>query len=272
MKSKRSLADLERVAAMYDDGWLTDDEYYQEKNLILYGAPARVPRTELDGEKSTKIAVALVLAVLVAAGAVWWMGLIARSSSNSGVGLTKPPVTPVKSTSALPKAESTPAVVLDEAVKFADPAECVAAPTLDKIYESMMPFSKSTGEILPSRSVKVGPFQLTPQVRNVVAADDPPGTIAKEATVRMPKKATWHGLQLSRLKASNYAPPDADSSYSRAMTFLSSPSEVQKALRTLGFNTPLPGAHSQLTDDVCGGSLMIVPIAGGTELICSWGC
>lgn len=165
-----------------------------------------------------------------------------------------------------------PPLVLDDAIAFADPANCVAAPALDRVFDAMLPISDQTGLPLSASNVALGDVHMRPKVEDVVHADDPVGTIAKLSSVRLPRESVWHDLRVSRLIVSYYAPPETDSSYSRSITFRASPDEVRSALAKSGFNPPSSGNYSTLTDGACGGSMQVLPVTGGTELRCSWGC
>lgn len=164
-----------------------------------------------------------------------------------------------------------PPLVFDEFVAFENPANCVAAPSLDQAFKNMLPVSTTTGRPETPRSVQLGDVQITPKVNDLVTAEDPPDTISTESSVRLPR-GVWHDLPVSRLIVRYYSPPETDSSYSRAITFRAPVEEVRAVLAKLGFNPPSPGSYSTLTDDACGGSMQIVPVAGGSELRCSWGC
>ena len=174
---------------------------------------------------------------------------------------------PVK-VAAAPKPAS---INLDDAVTFDEPANCVAAPQLDKAYKDLLPFDENGGVSQP-KPVVLGTAQLRPELIDFTRADDPAGTIRKLSSVRFPTGATWHGLRVARLISAYIAPPDTDSSYSRSITFRATQDEVRAVLANLNFNPPNTGGSSSLTDQACGGQMEIVGIPGGTELKCSWGC
>ena len=173
---------------------------------------------------------------------------------------------------AKPLIKSKPAKIdLSDAIAFSDPANCVASPELGRAYDDMLPTNDVDGP-RKSKSVTVGSQVLRPQITDARSADDPVGMVATDASLRLPPGATWNGLSLSRLVASYRAPPETDSSYTRAMRFRATPEEVRTVLSNLAFNPPAPGGYSELKDEACGGSMEVLAVPGGTELRCSWGC
>lgn len=161
-------------------------------------------------------------------------------------------------------------VALDSTLKFADPTECVAEGTLEKVYLKLDKAMENGGG---SYTVKLDEYDETLPVYASVKKDSE-GIESRSASVMLPTGTTWHGLKLSRITTEWFLPPDTDSSYSRTVNFLQSPQELQNVLNRLGFNAPLDPDYSELSDtyNSCGGGMSIRKIPGGSSLICSWGC
>jgi hypothetical protein len=265
--SDHSLSDLERLARMHREGWLSDDEFDAERRRILGLKSNSV--NSLRGRNWSWI----IIPCVVGLGAVgWWFwqerpyerpasmsAPLKVQSSSRGV--------PASSVAALPQT-----VRVDSFLEFKNPANCEAGPSLDKIFEKMLPVSSSAGPVLRPSPVSIGSLRLLPQVQDVATNDAEAGTVAKRVTVRFPAGTAWHDLLLGRLIVSYYAPPDTDSNYTRAITFLAPQDRVRSVLQAAGFKPPARGGYSELTDETCGGSMELIPVPGGTELRCSWGC
>jgi hypothetical protein len=161
-------------------------------------------------------------------------------------------------------------VALDATLQFASPSECIAKGTLERIYKKL-DTAMDAGTV--GFTVKLDEF-TNPLPVTASNRTDEDGIFFAESSVRFPNDTTWNGLSLSRLKAEVIAPPESDSVYARAITFLDPPVKVQRVLNRLGFDIRMRPDYTALPDtyNSCGGSMQLEAIPGGSSLSCGWGC
>lgn len=290
---------LERLTQLHKAGVLTDEEFAAQKAKILAASdqpaaappppppppvPAPVaaepaPAWDHGGyddqprggvPKWVFVAVPGALAVLAAAA---WFGssILGGSGPDPDLSATaSAAASDAAVASAAPTEEAPLPVALDGSLAFASASNCKAGPTLEAIYKKL----DSAGELGSGRgiTVKLDAWDkaLGIEAKNSTDAD---GIERRHAWLRFPEGTTWHGLRLSRVTSTTTIVPDSDGGYERTVNFMESPDKVVKTLARLGFGAPRgPDNYAELTDDGCGGSMQVLPVAGGSMLTCNWGC
>jgi hypothetical protein len=171
--------------------------------------------------------------------------------------------------SATPTMAKAPAAIdLNETLRFASPSECKAGDTLERIFAKFdTAMEKGSRGLLVQLDAFPNGLPVSAQSNT-----DHEGGHSASAEIKFPAGTTWHGLRLSRLTAERISPPESDSTYGRTLNFLEPASKVQKTLNAMGFDVKRAPDYVELADDVCGGSMQIVPLPGGSALTCGWGC
>jgi hypothetical protein len=284
---------LERLTRLHKDGALTDEEFAVQKARVLEGQTAAPPQIEPAQPTAEPAAIepaaladdydvpagprwplfagiAAILAVVIA-GAAWFGSGIVPDRE-----LTKTPVLSAPSPAAADfatessAAEATP-VALDGTLAFASPSLCQAGDTLERVYKKLeagMDLGSGRGLTVALDAYEV-PLQITAK-----SAKDKDGGQSSSAEVRFPEATTWHGLKLSRITTSRFYPPESDSSDTRTFNFLETPDKLRRTLARLGFGVPVAPDYASIEggEESCGGSMQIETRAGGSALVCTWGC
>jgi Short C-terminal domain len=276
---------LERLTRLHKDGALTDAEFAAQKARLLEGqaaadqsAPALPPPAapayaDFDDEPARPrwpLFAGIGAAVIaVVAGAAWFGSGIVPDG-----GLTQPGAVATASVGAdIPTDAATEApspVALDGTLAFASPTLCQAGETLERVYKKLeagMDLGSGRG-----LTVALDAFD-TPLPITAKNGKDKDGAETASGELRFPAETTWHGLKLSRLTTSRYYPPETDGSDTRTVNFLEQPEKVKKTLARLGFGVPVTPDYAPIdSGEGCGGSMQIEKRAGGSALVCTWGC
>ena len=142
--------------------------------------------------------------------------------------------------------------------------ECSFSPEIDAALDRMLTGTER-GRLVP-RQVRVGRIPLRSRV--VQTAPAPAGGTASFNSVAvLPRPALWNGLPVQALIVGT----GLESSY-QGLRFRASPRAVQRVLRGLGINAPLPPDLLDLPVEQCAASLRIDRTATGAELTCGSGC
>lgn len=284
---------LERLTQLHKAGALTESEFAAQKAKILAAQdavassssgpeqeprptpvspvePAWEPTAEPDrGSIVPKLILFGLPAALLLGGAAWFGSTLLGSGpdpqlSGATVSATDAAEATVAATEEAPKP-----VALDGSLTFAAANQCTSAPTLDQIYKKL----DAAGELGSGRgmTVTLGGFDSPLEIAAKTTTDKD-GIESRDASLRFPEGTTWHGLRLSRLTTRTTIVPESDGGYSRTLNFLETPEKVQRTLSRLGFGAPRDPDFAELKDEGCGGSMQISAVAGGSALICSWGC
>jgi hypothetical protein len=282
---------LERLTQLYKSGALTDEEFAGQKAKILAAqdqtatAPPPVPEPlatvpeptwEPEPEPESRSVVPKLLlfglpAALLLAGAAWFGSTLVGGGPDPelSAAAASPAASDAADAAVAATEEAPKPVALDGTLAFAAANQCSAAPTLEQIYKKL----DAAGELGSGRgmTVTLGGFEvpLAISAKTTTAKD---GIENREASLRFPEGTTWHGLRLSRLTTRTTIVPESDGGYSRTVNFLDPPDKVQRTLARLGFGAPKETDYAELADEGCGGSMQISAVAGGSALICSWGC
>jgi Short C-terminal domain len=281
---------LERLTQLHKSGALTDAEFAGQKAKILAAQdqtattpvlpepPAMVPEPtwEPEPESASRSGVPKLLlfglpVALLLAGAAWFGSTLVGGGPDPelSAAAASPAASDTADAAVAATEEAPKPVALDGTLAFAAANQCSAAPTLEQIYKKL----DAAGELGSGRgmTVTLGGFEL-PLAITATTTTAKDGIENREASLRFPEGTTWQGLRLSRLTTRTTIVPESDGGYSRTVNFLDSPDKVQRTLARLGFGAPKEPAYAELTDEGCGGSMQISPVAGGSALICSWGC
>ena len=275
---------LERLTQLHKSGALTDGEFALQKAKLLAGqeAPQRpvspAPVTDWHnahavperGGALPKAVVFGVPAVLVIALAAWFGSTLVKpgpdkeltdgasvAASYGAVAL------------ATPTQEAPLPVALDGTLAFTAADQCKAGPVLEAIYKKLdaaMALGSGKGV-----TVKLDAWDAPLGVW-AKSVTDQTGMVTSDAAMKFPAATTWHGLRLCRLATHRVSPAEADSSFTRSISFLEPANKVQKTLARLGFGAPMEPDYAPLTDEACGGSAQVVALNGGSALSCTWGC
>lgn len=247
------------------------DEKRRNEQLEVYLENTRLAEAERAArweEAKPKLAVATVILFAVGIAAYFLMKNTSENSSGSSgpAAITENAASKVVPATPAP----IPPVQLGNTLQFSSPSECAATGTLEKVYQKL---DKAMEAGANGYTVKLDEFDQPLAVLASKASDDD-GAITSESSVRFPPSVEWNGLKLSRIKTSQYEPPETDSSYWRYMTFLEPPDKVMKVLNGLQFQIEMAPAYSDISDpdEVCGGSMQLEAVSGGSSLSCSWGC
>lgn len=280
------LEQLERLARLRAQGALSHAEFEAEKARLLEGGGDRPSSQEPNTDKADAprlgaprpglrrfiIAMAMLSATAMVAGGVALYAL--RETASAPPQENKP---------ALPRQEAAPAapqpvmqgetaLILDDDLQFADPANCKAAPATDALFNRVLTPPNGDVANISSRPIRVGSGQVEVRPTLTKTAGENEGEQIYEGAADFPQPATWHGLHVRGITASLYVVPEAGSAYTRQIRFMDDPQVARTALGRLGFNIPNGDGYAELHDDSCGGSMQIVEIGGGSALQCSWGC
>ena len=286
---------LEQLTRLRQSNALTDQEFESEKLTILANAnsprdPTVAPIEDSEGsfldpyngqtfiERITAHPKLLALAAVISLGALGSMVALNFYPHND----LEPPksnrsvtvATPAEIRTTKPIKAAIPAPLnLDAELSFSDAANCKASPKLDATFEKMLSRA-SNSDKFTSRPIVLGQsgLRLSPVFKSTMDSGENQGAMTSEASVRLPQSTFWHGLRVSRLIASYYDVPDSDGSYTRKITFIETTGRVREALNQSGFKLPASPKSAELDDGVCGGSMEIVPVPGGSALQCGWGC
>lgn len=159
-----------------------------------------------------------------------------------------------------PAASSSPELDVTTSVSFEDIRQCILAPDLEAALRAG---PTGTGIMLRNRQT------VTAEVRTTGNEDD--GT-TETSTLRLPQGARWNDLSITRVESELYLRPEADSAHTRRMHFRATPSEVRQTFARFGVSVPQAPEYRALEDGICGGAMMVEPVAGGATLTCTWGC
>lgn len=263
---------LERLTRLHQSGALTDAEFEAEKARLLASAPGGQGGDDFADKGKSRLPLLAGVAVVAAvvAGAAWF---------GAGILPERKVAEPVAAATAIPTgfdlatdaAMATPVpVALDGTLEFAQPAQCQAGHTLERVYKKLeagMNLGSGQGLTI-TLDAFADPLQIAAKSRK----DQYQAEVA-DAQIRLPEETTWHGLKVSRITTSRYYPPDSDGSDTRTINFLEPAVKVRQTLARLGFNAPLaPEYRLMEKPGSCDGSMQIEPREGGSALVCNWGC
>lgn len=246
----------------------------------LLGPPTSTDNPYSESGKrmqSPRALVALAILGVVTVGGLAFLGgrmSLQEAPSETPPKIVAEPTRKIANNPTKPNANLVPEKValtekeLNNTLRFGEPKECVAEGTLGKLYAKLDKATEAPGTPL---SVKLDEFENPMSVFSEENTDADGARVAS-AYVRFPEQAVWNSLKLSRAKVNIYAPPESDSSYTRSLTFLNTPVQVQTALNRMGFAVPLSPRYSELHDEGCGGAMQIEAVPGGASLSCGWGC
>jgi Short C-terminal domain len=276
---------LERLTRLHKDGALTDAEFAAQKARLLEGQAAAAQSAPAQSQSAAPVYTdfdeeparprwplfAGIGAVLIAvvAGAAWFGSGIVPDN-----GLTQPgPVVTASAGAEVATDAATEAptpVALDGTLAFSSPSLCQSGDTLERVYKKLeagMDLGSGRG-----LTVALDAFD-TPLPITAKNGKDKDGAAIASAELRFPAETTWHGLKLSRLTTSRYYPPETDGSDTRTVNFLEPPEKVKKTLARLGFGVPVTPDYAPIdSGEGCGGAMQIETRAGGSALVCTWGC
>lgn len=282
------LRQLEQLARLREQGALTAAEFDAEKRRVLGHGQTSIPhRAEPppslgavpdDDEATNKrneirrgARIGFTTSVCISAIAGIGRYLLAQQE--------QPPVTKEVQSTERPSAPAMiepvklppkPPPNLEDSLSFATPSNCQASAATEKLFNTIL--TPPNGDIrnIVSNSIRVGAdrIRIDPKFRK----SEEDGYTLFESVADFPQPATWNGLKTLGVTASLYVVPESDSTYSRKVRFAEEPEALRVALNKLGFNVPQSPEYAELTDNACGGSMQVVPIAGGSALQCSWGC
>ena len=275
MSGRDRIERLEALSRLRKEGVL-DDEFAREKRRIL---DEDIGDGAVDSRTWRKPVLAIV-AVLALAGSAWFanglatpeasperdaVAQVAGADASSSRGDTAAlPASPAPT----PSPTADPAV-LDDAIAFASPSQCIAGDTLQRIYAKL---DRAREGGVP-QNVKLDAFARPLNV-SARSGKDAEGGWSGTAALRLPEATTWHGLRISRITAAWTRPPETDSVYDRSITFLEPPARVVGTLNRLGFKAVVAPGYSELPDtyNSCGGAMNVEARPGGSALSCGWGC
>lgn len=170
-----------------------------------------------------------------------------------------------------PKVEE---VDVSSAVRILNLSSCKFSSETESAFSRLLQFNEAAQDWKPIGDVSLGGMRLTPTVRVTAAEDVAPGGRVIESSIRFPAETIWNGLRITRLSAKHGDFPDIDDFDSRSVNFAEPPSRLAARLRGLGYRVPVEPDYLNLStsEDVCGGSMQITRVSGGSALVCSWGC
>ena len=194
------------------------------------------------------------------------VGLLAISCVLSGCGERAPDTN---------QAAAAPAEInLDNALVFANAAQCEAAPALRRALDRMLVHDEGTDSWRVGGAATLsgigGP--LVPRLRVERSEVDGLRVIDYQSTLDLPAGARWRGLRVSRLVVTHLDVFESDDQDETAIHFAEPPATVQRVLSRHGMSVPLAPAYRELDDGACGGAMQIAAIPGGAALTCGYGC
>jgi hypothetical protein len=263
---------IERAKKLLDAGALTPEEFEQEKARLLHDFFAEQSPGDgsISGSKRSRTLIlsGLALLFLVTYAWVWRNASQAESPAASGFMISSLAEPSTDAEQVIAQATTSEPVDLTDALRFSDPAQCKAGAALENVF-TRLDKARENGNSSEKITLDNLPDSLVIAVTNNKTAE---GDVEQSSEIRFDQDAEWNGLRLSRIRTHLFAPPDSDSSYSRILTFRDEPSVVQRALAKAGFGAPLSPGYSELSDEVCGGSMHVEAVSGGAALTCGWGC
>lgn len=269
------MSKLEQAKRLLDSGALNQEEFEREKARILAAEPASWIETdeqELIGTSRNRYVLAGISLVgaLLAAYWLWGYSQTAKPSDDSAFSIPSVAELAIEATEEAVDAPSEVPTDLSSALTFSVPSQCKAGGTLEKVFTKLDSAMDSQSK---SQTVKLDEFADALKV-SVEQSKDADGMLKQAADIKFNGEVLWNGLKLSRIKTSLLAPPETDSSYTQMLTFREDPETVRRALRGIGMSVPLSPEYAELSDaeNVCGGSMQIEAISGGSALSCGWGC
>ena len=291
---------LERLTRLRDSGALSAEEFAVEKRRVLMGeAPAAPPLPppppppsppvpprevvvepepyeEEAPEPRRRLPVGKLVAGVAIASAVGALAFINTTPSevpgrSAPKAATKPreAATPASVTPVAPKTAD-----LSNTLRFDDASQCAFSPSSDTLFEKLLPESAEGGPAPSPERLAVGDFDLLVATdKDAVGPAESGGQLLK-AWVRLPEQVRWNGLKLSRVVREYLDYPESDDTDTRMMTFLNPAADVQAALKLKGVTVPIAPQSRELDDSggSCGGTMQVLPVTGGSALVCSWGC
>lgn len=296
---------LERLTRLRDSGALSADEFAVEKRRVLMGEEARAssspppsappravfteayepaePAEPIKRRRRLPIATLVaVVAIASAAGAAIFINTTpgdvpGRSAPKAKAKVARVP-DPTAGASGMsqssPQSLPTGGADLARTLSFKNPGQCAFASATDTLFDTLLPRADD-GDPAPSPArVTFGGYDLK-VASSVQSADDvSPGGRTLKASVRFPEGARWNALKMSRIAREHGDFPETDDTDTRILTFLNPAEDLQSALRNAGVSVPMAPKVRAIDDSggSCGGTMQVLPVTGGSALICRWGC
>lgn len=280
---------LERLVRLRDSGALTDEEFAYEKRRVLMGAeaapqptspvrPVAVERYEEPVRQRPRrsLPIGKLIAGVALASAVGAAIFINTTPSNvPGRSAPKPSAVPRKAV--VPSSVAPPAAHASDlaaTLRFANAGQCGFASTADALFEAMLPSKDNGDRAAAPKRVALGNLDLAVVASTESAEDVTPGGRRLKAYVRLPEGTRWNALKISRIVREHGDFPDTDDTDTRMLTFLNPAEDVQSALKNAGVSVPIAPRYREIDDSggSCGGTMQVLPVTGGSALVCSWGC
>lgn len=152
-----------------------------------------------------------------------------------------------------------------------DVSTCRFDGTTEQAFDRLLSYNWEVDEATSANSVMIGGRDLK-TVKSETSEPSYPGSRIITASARFSKGTTWNNLQISRIIKEVGIFPDSDGYDTREISFLNTPSQVQRELSNIGLDVPISPGYRELVDDGCGGSMQIKGIDGGAVLSCGFGC
>ena len=282
------LEQLERLVRLRDAGALSAAEFEAEKRRVLMGgyvpsAPAApvpvpspapyLPDAGVDAPVGkpwlgTLIRWALAVAIISAVLAYFFINTtpttVDRKPARTAARVPAPSLPPPAIVP--PVTETADTMDMSVRLKLTNPAACTFGREGERVFDALI---RTEGDrpASPSR-VSIGDLDLAVDASNEADDRDSEGGRRYRASVRFPAGATWNGLKLSRIARTYGVYPDSDSTDERIVSFLEPASAVRAALGVAGIDVPLSPKYRNLAGEG-GGRMQVLPIAGGSALICT---
>ena len=291
---------LERLTRLRDSGALSAEEFAVEKRRVLMGeeavppAPPPPPRPapprevaveperydpepydEVEPAPRRRFPVGKLIAGVAIASAVGALAFI-NTTPATVPGRSPPKPKPAAASGASGEGRTTARKPgdLSEALRFANARQCVFAPRVVTLFDTLLP-QKADGDMdVPPKRVTFAGLDLAVATRITPLPNSGPESRRLNISVKLPEGTRWNALKLSRIVREYDDESDSPDFDTRMLTFLNPVEDVQAALKLAGVDVPVAPQARGLDDSggPCEGTMQLERVAGGTALSCGWGC